>query len=754
MKYNFVNPYNFIPFNSKVSTKAERLENEQLLTGSIDYSLQTRTPLIILNTSNDDIFGYKREFKHKSYEFFSYEDLYGVTGGVDGKKTIEPIIPGSEIRGMFRANYEIITDSCLPFLDSDQILHKRVSGFFEAGLIKKTGEKEYKVIKAEDCLLRTKGANNLSTEDTNYDKNNPKNREKYSRESYVQDDFKEGQKVYVEKYGKRRGKTLIKEVNIGRHSRCNANLVEAYIIKGMPGPNMLGMPQNKHCAHIFIADSTNKEKVVDVSRMDDVLKTYDKNNSGAYSEYADEWEKFKKEGHINDCFPVYYSEVEGNIYLSPASGTMETYKKKIKDIVDKKCACRDKNNLCPACSLFGMLGDSGVGVTSRIRFSDMTLKNEVGMDELFEDRITLQELSSPKLQNMEFYLKRPSDEAQFWTYEYWIDKSGKIHLYDDVHKLELNGRKFYWHSSKLAPAAQEKTERNITVRPLKSKVEFKGRVFFENISKAELNKLVWLINCGEKTNLSQKAHGYKLGHAKPLGYGSIAVAVDSVKVRSISVENHRINIGYLDKTSEVLSESETILRDSPAFSDYVKMTNFEYVTNTAKGIDVSYPKVDDTPEVYEWFVRNHGKHTQERKKKEGFIKPEEWTYSTKDKSVMPGSRTEMIFREYMKPMHPQLRNIMDNDLRSEVERNNNRTSLYSKGHIYEFIVTGYKKGRDGKPFFLELQSVSDTNIKTFAPFYLANRGYGDDATSVPKGSTVKLKYVGINNNNPKWASCN
>lgn len=756
MKYNFINPYNFIPFDSSVLTKSEVREENQLLSGSIEYTLQTRTPLIILNTSNDNIFGYKKDIKHKSYEFFSYEDLTMIEGNPDGKKATEPIIPGSEIRGMFRSNYEIITDSCLPFLDSNQILHKRVSGFFNAGLIKKVGDNKYKLIVADDCLLRTNGANNLDTSDQEYDKGNINNKSKYSRKSYVQSELKEGQKIYVTTGKKRRGKTLILSIGLKKE----ANNVEAYIIKGMPGPDMKGNAQNKHCAHVFIAETSDIEKDVDINRLDETLKMYIQNNENAYKEYASEWKSFKKNGNINDCFPVYYSEVKNNIYLSPASGTMETYKKKIKDIVGEKCACKDRKKLCPACSLFGMLNDSGVGVASRIRFSDMTLKKDKTWGDIFEDKITLQELSTPKLQNMEFYLRRPNENAQFWTYEYWIDKKGTINLYDDKNKLELNGRKFYWHSSKVARPAEEKTERNITVRPLKPNIEFNGKIFFDNISKNELRKLVWLINCGEQSLISEKKHGYKLGHAKPLGYGSVAVAVDSVKIRTVSMADGLVDVDYLDKTAEVISEGENIFKDSPMTSDFLIMTDFDYVADKAVGIDISYPKVDDAPEVFEWFVRNHGKHSQMRKKKDGSTVPERWEYSVKNKGVMPSSRTEMVFREYMKPMSPLLESINSNDLRRDDKDINNRrdTSLhnkkfaYSTGQTYEFMVIGYKKGKDGKPFYLELQGVFDDGIKESVPFYLAKKSNqrDADATSIPKGSMIKLKYAGIINNRPKW----
>lgn len=77
-----------------------------------------------------------------------------------GKKVpcYQPVIPGSEIRGMFRSNFEILTSSCLSSLDSDMLLSKRTMESFLPGLIyrdPRTGT--YTLYAAEDVLWRTEG---------------------------------------------------------------------------------------------------------------------------------------------------------------------------------------------------------------------------------------------------------------------------------------------------------------------------------------------------------------------------------------------------------------------------------------------------------------------------------------------------------------------------------------------------------------------------------------------------------------------
>ncbi|MCC8149982.1 MAG: hypothetical protein LIO96_00555 [Lachnospiraceae bacterium] len=68
-KYQFVNPYNFIPLSpGRAATPAE--DKEKGYTGVIHYSVLTKTPLFIPNTSNSDTFDMQKETAdHKSYDF-------------------------------------------------------------------------------------------------------------------------------------------------------------------------------------------------------------------------------------------------------------------------------------------------------------------------------------------------------------------------------------------------------------------------------------------------------------------------------------------------------------------------------------------------------------------------------------------------------------------------------------------------------------------------------------------------------------
>ena len=66
----FVNPYNFIGFPKE---KAKAYTDEDVHTGVIEYSITTKTPLFIPNSSSETAFCESDEVaEHKSYDFFSH----------------------------------------------------------------------------------------------------------------------------------------------------------------------------------------------------------------------------------------------------------------------------------------------------------------------------------------------------------------------------------------------------------------------------------------------------------------------------------------------------------------------------------------------------------------------------------------------------------------------------------------------------------------------------------------------------------
>lgn len=690
---NFINPYNFIPLRGvKAKAKDDPAISGEKYTGFIEYTIQTKTPLFIPNTSNTDAFCINVD-GHKSYDFFSYQDLTGIPLS-DGKTCYEPVIPGSEMRGLIRSNYEILTNSCLFNVD-DEVISKRTDQVFMAGLIKKDGE-GFHLYEARDCIYR-------------------EGEERRWADAYRTNRFLEGEKVYVDVMVRDgRMKPLAK--NPGKEKLDGKTV--GYVIKGEDSP---GGKNKKHCLHVFcVKGSEPIKKNISITVLDQVLKEYHFNNPKSYKEYAAQWMKFK-EGNENTeaYFPVYYSYTENKctdgtyIMLSPASKTREVYKNKIGQMIKGHEKCNHKNELCPACALFGTIEDK-FKMKSRVRFSDLHRISEGSLEDVYYNPITLEPLATPKINNMEFYYKRPSEDAWFWTGDYWIDYNGKIHSYIP----QINGRKFYWHHPSMElKEGEEPSKLNITIRPLKQGVLFRGKIFFDNITKTELDTLIYVVNAGDRNSLEEKEHGYKLGAAKPLGYGSIKLNADRIVLRTIEKDDeHKVielqEKEYLDYNVEDVAVMEP-LRDSIK-EDFAIMTGFDSV---GEETNIAYPKTSYSPDIFEWFRLNHAGY----KKESGS--------GRKVRISMPNERKQMAYVEYMEALSAQLKstgfsqNVESNDQSSRKPSYNNGKDKkeYSnssrnvpagkgilKGKVKKFVEEknfGFILAEDGEDYYVYVKNI-------------------------------------------------
>lgn len=123
---NVVNPYSFVPLGTApVRTSLDACYTGPLLTGRLDYTLTTDTPLLIPDTAKtvQD----EQVEDHKRYPFFRLPDG-------------TPTIPGSELRGAMRGVYEAVTNSCLSVLldSTEEPFSQRLpstNGFKDHGLL-------------------------------------------------------------------------------------------------------------------------------------------------------------------------------------------------------------------------------------------------------------------------------------------------------------------------------------------------------------------------------------------------------------------------------------------------------------------------------------------------------------------------------------------------------------------------------------------------------------------------------------------
>lgn len=574
----FVNPYNFIPFPEK---KASAYKDGDKHYGVIRYSITTKTPLFIPNSSNDTIFSNPSQKDHKSYDFYSYTDLSNHTS----KEThyYEPVVPGSEMRGLIRSVYETLTDSCMGLLNEDIQPVKRGLKPYSPGLLEFENGK-LSLYPAKSYMIGEK----------------IKDRE-YSGSDI--DHMKNGQKVYFKmppgNDWRRRGS--VTEFSDRYESDKKQ---EGYIIKW-------GKGVKKTYNHVFVfngedypVSNGNDLNLREIKAyVESLIDSYDPSgeevkeyNTKEYKAYKTDFQEFmkKKEG----VFPINYKVVEKNLYLSPSSYPREKAEHSIGDLAKDFAPCKD--TLCPACDLFGKIGDNAK--SSRIRFTDMRVNEQYkSFQEYYfklkgKSEVTLDNLNGPKLGNVDFYLEQPFN-ATFWTYDYCEVNEREI-----AEPGKLRGRKYYWHHpGQIVFPTVEQTNLNKTVRPVKTGITFTGEVYFDGISQKQLNQLIWILNNGGDKR------GYKLGMAKPFGLGSISCKVNAVEERIVQVHEGKVEYTVLPlEYTHVTYESAGFSSSTKVKDAFMKITSFDAVP---KDMQVCYPKVINGKSGFEWFVknRNYGK---------------------------------------------------------------------------------------------------------------------------------------------------
>lgn len=583
----FVNPYNFIKFPKE---KAVAYGDEDRHTGVIKYTITTKTPLFIPNSSSDCAFEESDKVKeHKSYDFFSYTDL-------NPEKRYEneyhvPVIPGSEMRGVVRNVYETLTDSCMGLLNAEEYPVKRSMERFSPALMYKDKNGRFSLYDARSLRIgeaapkgkMPKGFENNPNGAVIYYQEPPKNSKNQPEpiEEYSSKPGTYSKKGYLLKWGMGVKKSRYHVFIIKKNSYSDGRVEGIQLSK----------------------DDIERKlfRVIDYYLSEPAIKPDDK---AAYEEYRRDVEKFlKEEGNV--YFPVNYSKLDKGIYyLAPATYTKEVSDNNLGKLAGKFAPC--DGEYCPACDLFGYVGKNNESCKgSKIRFTDMYVAEEDKDASSYyaKDKVTIQALGEPKLGNTEFYLRKPRGAA-FWTYDYYIQKQNQEPKLV-VSEGELRGRKYYWHHRKVNLGQEvEVTKLNKTIRPVRENVGFQGQLFFEGISEKQLNQLIWILNSGSE------GLGLKLGGAKPLGYGSVSCKVDEVMERRIEVSDGILAYEMTQIPVDTISYEEAGMSKTVK-DEFYKIAGLESVP---EDVEITYPKEKDQrnkplTEGYRWFVNNHTTHS-------------------------------------------------------------------------------------------------------------------------------------------------
>ena len=569
---NVVNPYSFVPLGTAPArTSLDACYTGPLLTGRLDYTLTTDTPLLIPDSAKvvkDE------KIDHKRYPFFRLPDG-------------TPAIPGSEMRGAMRGVYEAVTNSCLSVLldSTEEPFSQRLpstNGFKDHGLLgidPETGEWVLYAADVVDYLKLSEG-----------------------RDGSL---MRNG---WLNWYGR--------EYHNGQHTRLRPDRPSGWLQFNRPITL-----RNKNYHVRLLAPKPGRPVIfrwqddAPYRALSNILKKSADNDprSAAHGDLLAALEKV----HNGDpaqggLVPVWYLLADDNgtprCYLSGASIGRVMQGRSWAEIMGNYAPCADTDALCPGCALFGTV--KGKGTSGRVRFTDA----EAAQYESLGNK-TLPILSGPKPSAYEFYLEKPKSTYEtsigFWNYDfcsleetkYFPDGTKRTIKKFRVYTPQPRGRKFYWHS---APRTEnERSNQNATLEAMKG--TFKGSVYFDRITRAQLEELAFVLTLGENTPASPRLH--KIGHGKPVGYGSCKITLTGGELRTLAQQD-----GTLCYTTEplpldsLLAAHGRIDTDSTSVKSLLKIAD----KRSTQSKTVEYPSAKDkngNDKIFNWFSQNR-KHAK------------------------------------------------------------------------------------------------------------------------------------------------
>jgi CRISPR-associated protein (TIGR03986 family) len=606
--YRFLNPYNFVRYLPP-PTIPETDPDAQLLgrcpppphdryvglTGRITCTLEAVTPLFIADShdvqSTTILLADNREVQHKNYRFFQY----------DGQDAI----PAASLRGMIRALFETVTNSPFSVFNGEERLEYRIDPIeakrFEPGIVLSLPDGDQPGVIAL-CEEATIGAYH---EDRNL--------------NVLHGDWRCGETVYAvlstAKNGVKKVEALAREQDNNRLLKYNKPLVKGWVkITGCT----IETKRNERFFYFKEGDPAKAKHVsFDTEREADF-------NAVLHAQLHERRDDFRSQVQSDRLMPgnLVYVELEPdqktvrNIALAKVARLR--YRHSIGDLLPEHLKPSEEyDRLDIASRVFGWVRATPaedrkvrVAYAGRVRFSHAVLTEDKGV---YAEPMPLAVLGSPKPTTTLFYLRKKDGE---WSEEERKRPGSATTIgYDGPN--QLRGRKFYRHHGnslnrlEYERAGQRRDHQNRTVRG----VRVPGNVFqftidFRNLAPVELGALLWTLSLGEEKCF------FRLGYAKPLGFGSVKLAVDQIDLlepgmRYCSLQQsgwRRAGVGERSKWVAAFAQAMQrcygqSLDRLPHITDLLAL-----LSDPVPPLPIHYPRTDVHPDPegknFEWFVAN------------------------------------------------------------------------------------------------------------------------------------------------------
>jgi CRISPR-associated protein (TIGR03986 family) len=563
--------YNFIPLNEQVVESNYRPDlidfskyHTDRNTGWIALKIETKTPLYIRDTLNDDEMKKEEETKKKG-KTFKHSDFFSPGGKIR--------IPGSSLRGMVRNLIEIVSFGKFGFFDdkrlyfrglADQsnlrkeyqkimssldrdkfkmsagiLVKKNLSYFIKPAtkffqisqekakkIVREIGEtyKEFEYYELKDGYLVVPGhmKSNAKFEITKETINDLKDKIDYNKLNIIKalKDVKHSEKILIKKL--KDGGFSEKEIDITFNYVKN-NIKDWYIIN--PANDVKEIPISEEDVINYNNDITRGKNVPNLIKKLKVNPAvpcfYTKlNNKISFGHTA--YFRIAYESTIGDMISIQIFKIDDNTIKKLKDNIIDEKLEELKKHKNKKVTKKEllqilknsnfKEEEIKIIYRYAMIIDiceaifgNSTDFTGRVFFEDAFLE-ETDTHVLLEKE-TPQILSSPKPTTFQHYLVQTSEDIK------------KLNHYNTP-KASIRGYKLYWHKSgeKWVETEKEKIKDDdkqyTEIKPVRKGEKFIGKIRFENLSDIELGALLFVLDLPE-------GHCHKMGMGKPLGLGSI-----------------------------------------------------------------------------------------------------------------------------------------------------------------------------------------------------------------------------------------
>jgi CRISPR-associated protein (TIGR03986 family) len=534
--YRFLNPYNFVRYLPAPNPPAGDADAQLLarcvppphdryvgLTGRIVCRLEAVTPLFISDSHDVRVTTVTltdgRQVEHKSYRFFQYDD--------------RDAIPATSLRGMVRSMFEAVTNSPFSVFNGDERLEYRLDPAearrFKPGIMRSLPEGDQPGVIAL-CEEAKVGAY--------YDD---------PTRNLLDDSWTCGEEAYAI-VGKTKNNVPVVEM-LARDRRAPADDGRPVRQGWVKVTGQTIDTKRNESFFYFIGDPARARTITfDTEREADF-------NTILHAQLYERREDFHSQIQnerltVGDLVYVEPDPQDGtrarNIALARVARLR--YRNAIGDLLpDHLRPSEQYDRLDIASRVFGWVKGTRdddraarVAYAGRVRFSHAPLAAD-GDKGVYKDELTLAILGEPKPTTTLFYLQKA--EGEWNEVDRKTPNAAETIGYDGPNLLR--GRKVYrHHGAALDRQEYERAEhrhdhQNRSVRGVRAP----GNVFeftldFHNLAPVELGVLIWVLQ-----TMGAEGCCHRLGYAKPLGFGSVQLRVEKMRLLDVGARYETLTSG-------------------------------------------------------------------------------------------------------------------------------------------------------------------------------------------------------------------